>query len=720
VSRARKPLRVLLCALSPDAAYGGRLPLGYLKAFAEHSLGAAALRVDIVEKVLGRWAVEDFAAELLARRPDLIGFSCYFWNAGVIGKLAAELKRRRPRLRVVLGGPEVSADPKQWLRRIPADSVVYGEGEATFAELLGREIRKEPCGGVAGLAWRDKDNILLNPPRPPIEELGDIPSPYLRDDIRFEDTAFDGGVIETTRGCPFDCAFCAWLGGRGRVRYFPEDRVRREIRRLADQKPGLKLFVADADLFMKRSRAKRVLASFREEDPGETLQYHFETNFSFMDRELAELSQREGFLFRGALETTTPAAMEAANRRFSLDSFKRGVGLLKRHAPSATVGIELMLGMPGDTLKGFRRSLDWALDLRADEFYIYQLAILPGTAYFRDSKRLGLDWDPAPPHWVRSTKTFSAADLLSARKTLHRVAFLFNIWPVRAALESAVAPGTGGLVAACESLGAAVERSAGFSFRERFPGWDAPRKEGVFIPSGDWMEDEPPARERRRVLAGAERWTLKRLAGAGKKAHAARFFRAARERCGFRDVLDEPEVRAFLQQDGGEPLPKGGTLLIAWAKDWERHVALAEFDSLIALSEDKQDAGPVADSAPLKNALEVGCRPRTRLRPERWGKGYSRVLLSNTASYLPPQSETAWLRELRRRCPKGARLLLLDHMLGSFPLDIPDRGRPASVRTRLKRLSAELEAAGWKLRAAPRVFLEKDGARWWLLEARAR
>jgi len=716
-------LRTSLVALSPDNAYGGMLPLGYLKAYAGSRPGSGPERcpITIQEHVLGARPAAAIAESILEGKPDLVGFSCYFWNAGTIGELVPLLRAASPRLRVVLGGPEVSADPGRWLTSHDADFVVFGEGEAAFAELLRRLCAGLPAQDILGLAARGGSRAAVNAPRPPIAELDSIPSPYLQGIIRFADFAFDGGVIETTRGCPFSCAFCAWLGTRGRMRYFSEARVRAEIRAIAAQTRGTRLFVADADLFMNRTRAKAILKAFHEEDPGGVLQFHFETNYGYMDAELARLCNRSGFLFRGALESTTPEALRAANRVFSVERFGAGIRLLQRHAPLCTVGVELMLGMPGDTLDGFRRSLDWTLRTAADEVYVYRLAVLPGTTYHRESARHGLRWDPEPPHWVLATATFSEADLLEARKLLQRVAFVFNLWALRAVLEGMQGrldeAGTGP-TEACRELTDAV--AAGRPFERGFAEWNRGRSEGVFLPSGNWNTDELPVPRRIAALKAARRWALSRLkerdpvlAGA-----AARFLDAAAGRARWEAASRGTEIAEFLNQDRGEPLPPGGTLLLCWARDRELLVRRRDVQGLVLLSEDKHDLDPGLLRSPLvKDAVRVGLRPRSLVRPERWGQGYSRILAANIYSYLPGQEAVPWLAVLRRACPAGARLMILDSLQGRYPLEVaaePERTR----RERLAGLRKDLLSAGWTIRTAPRTVSRAGGIPWTLVECR--
>src|SRR3954470_7391277 len=117
----------------------GNVPLAaaYLKLFAEKQGIGRCYHIDICPAVqantLGDQAL---VAAIAEREPWLVGFTCYLWNIERTLWVAAELKRLRPEVRIVLGGPEITAD-NAWVLNTPDyDFAVIGEGEQTFAQLL--------------------------------------------------------------------------------------------------------------------------------------------------------------------------------------------------------------------------------------------------------------------------------------------------------------------------------------------------------------------------------------------------------------------------------------------------------------------------------------------------------------------------------------------------------------------------------------------------------
>lgn len=205
---------------------------------------------------LAEYTIKDPAmnivSDLFRREPDVIGFSCYIWNIEETIRVIGMLRKVRPELRIVLGGPEVSYDTVYWMNRLPdVDFIVMGEGEETFLHLL-REIRDEQkYHFVFGLAYRKGDEVRINPGRPKLD-LNAIPSPH-----RFaEDLPYLGKRVvyfETSRGCPFSCQFCLSSIEVG-VRYFDIERTKADLLFLIDNGAKLIKFV-DRTFNIKRAQS---------------------------------------------------------------------------------------------------------------------------------------------------------------------------------------------------------------------------------------------------------------------------------------------------------------------------------------------------------------------------------------------------------------------------------------------------------------------------------
>ena len=122
---------------------------------------------------------EEILRDLYLEKPDVLALSCYIWNISVVREIGAELHKLLPELSIWVGGPEVSYDAERFLGDNSwASGVMRGEGEITFAELLGRIREGQTLYGLKGITWRSKDDkIIVNEDRP-VMALSEVPFPY--------------------------------------------------------------------------------------------------------------------------------------------------------------------------------------------------------------------------------------------------------------------------------------------------------------------------------------------------------------------------------------------------------------------------------------------------------------------------------------------------------------------------------------------------------------
>ena len=181
---------------------------------------------------------DDTLRRIVLEQADVVAFSCYIWNIEPTIRLAADLKKLLPRTFILLGGPEASFGAFELMERNRAvDCIVRGEGEETFRELIAAlrdaSAALHRCDAatlrlqdIDGLTFRTGENIVATPERAPLSDLDAIPSPFA---LGLVDLAKPLIYYETSRGCPFSCAFCMSSLEQG-VRSFSPERVRDDLR----------------------------------------------------------------------------------------------------------------------------------------------------------------------------------------------------------------------------------------------------------------------------------------------------------------------------------------------------------------------------------------------------------------------------------------------------------------------------------------------------------
>jgi radical SAM superfamily enzyme YgiQ (UPF0313 family) len=373
----------------------------FLKAYS----GSSSISVDLVDFFLG----DDFsicAAKLAEGMPVAIGFSMYLWNRELCCLIAAELGRIYPSVKLFCGGPEVTADPESVFHSRIFDFVIVGEGELPFLALCQKLETGGDYSGIPGILLPGKP--ILPPPQP-IANLDSIPSPYLTGVI---DTAANPGLLwQLSRGCSFTCDFCFDSRGIYGVRNFSIERVKSELHKFALS--GVRqVFVLDSTFNIDPKRAKKILRSIKKIAPD--IHFHFEVRNEFIDREMAELFAQIPCSLQIGLQSADPEVLKLVGRSFNKADFTAKVGLLNNSG--ATFGFDLIYGLPGDTLAGVIRSLDYALSLYPNHLDIFPLAVLPGTRLATRAIDLNLQWNNKPPYLLEATESFSRMDMTAASK----------------------------------------------------------------------------------------------------------------------------------------------------------------------------------------------------------------------------------------------------------------------------------------------------------------
>jgi hypothetical protein len=164
---------------------------------------------------------------------------------------------------------------------------------------------------------------------------------------------------------------------------------------------------------LNAARAKEICRFIAEHNP-RRIPFHTEVWAEFIDDEMAELFARANFTFiEVGLQTSDHAVLELVERRFKRQQFLEGIGFLKAH--QLDFELQLIAGLPGETLETFRTSLNFAASLAPPQMSVFDLMILPGTELWRKAESLGIAFDPDPPYEVRSHATMSAADIARVR-----------------------------------------------------------------------------------------------------------------------------------------------------------------------------------------------------------------------------------------------------------------------------------------------------------------
>ncbi|HEY7744993.1 MAG TPA: radical SAM protein [Desulfuromonadales bacterium] len=363
---------------------------------------------------------EQLLTAILTGDPDLVAFPLYLWNRHRVLTLARSLRRRRPDLFLLAGGPEATADPEGVLVEGELDAVIRGEGEITFRDLLAAREKGDDPTGLAGLTLRTAAGVAAGPERAAVAHLDDLPSPWLTGILT--PTAGSGVLWEISRGCPFACDFCYDARGGHGVRPLSAERLLAELDRFV--RAGVsQVWVLDSTFNFPPERGRELLRLLARKAPN--IHFHLEAKADYLDRETARLLARLSCSVQIGLQSARPEVLRRLHRALDTDLFARQVRLLA--AEGVTFGIDLIYGLPGDDYQGFCQSLTFALQLAPNHLDIFPLAVLPGTPLHRHREDFAIESGSTAPYLLRRSASWSEADMARSRRLAAAVDLFYNL-----------------------------------------------------------------------------------------------------------------------------------------------------------------------------------------------------------------------------------------------------------------------------------------------------
>lgn len=382
------------------------LAAGYLILAARRQGLDRSFRVEIVPSTIANdYGDAGLVRYLLDANPWMVCLSCYLWNVERSVWIAQCLKRERPDLQVVVGGPEICRDNCGVLEDPAVDYAIIGEGEQTFVELLqSLERSKRLSDGIDGLVVRGSSSS----PRRTQVSPDDVSSPYL-------EGILDGAqervlFLETLRGCTFRCNFCYYPKSYDRLHFLSAEKIAASLD-YAARHDVREVVLLDPTLNQRRDFADflRLLA---RHNPDGQFTYSGELRAEGITDELTQLLRQANFTeLEIGLQSIDPEAQRLMGRRVNLSAFGRGVQAMLD--AGIRVRVDLILGLPGDTVDSIRRGIDYLVSNHAyREVQLFPLSILPGTAFRHQAAELGLGYQSRPPYYVLKTPTLSAEQLV--------------------------------------------------------------------------------------------------------------------------------------------------------------------------------------------------------------------------------------------------------------------------------------------------------------------
>lgn len=405
-------MNVVIASLNSKYIHSSPAPwylLGGVKKYSKHQHNVYICEATVNEEING------IAKRILNDSPDVVGFCCYIWNIKTVYALIDAIKKQSNAV-IVLGGPEVSYNAVDVLKNNNVDFVVSGEGELPFALLLDA-IATSNSFDIEGVCFKDNGNITISDPFISSEN-----TPLFLIDDYCKAVNNRIAYVETTRGCPFSCAFC--LSGRcGGVREFDLSLCFENILKLSNSNCKIIKFV-DRTFNANKKRCKSILR-FITDNYGKSIPlgtaFHFEIAGDILDDELIEIfnsAPKDAFFLEIGMQSFNEKTLSAINRKTNVEKLIKNIVALV-DASNAHIHIDLIAGLPFEDFNSFSNSFNIGFSLNAHVMQLGFLKLLHGAEMRENSKKYPCEFSEEPPYEVISTPYLNSfeIDLIKACET---------------------------------------------------------------------------------------------------------------------------------------------------------------------------------------------------------------------------------------------------------------------------------------------------------------
>lgn len=366
---------------------------------------------------------DKFCEDIISFKPDVVAFSCYIWNIEKTLPLCRRLKENSGCI-IALGGPEVEYRQEDILRNNSfVDYIISGEGEWSFSSFVnGLEIKN--FEETEGVSFIDNGKLIYFAAK---AHKDTPPSPYCAE--YFHNLRGRIAYIESSRGCPFRCAYCL-SGQLSELRYFDENSVFVNIVKLSHSGTKTIKFI-DRTFNADAKRADRILAFIRDnygKSINENVCFHFEIAADILkESTMAILSTMPKGLcqLEIGIQSFNKKTLESINRKSDInklcENIRRLISFRNMH-----IHVDLIAGLPFEDIKSFKNSFNRAFELKSDMLQLGFLKMLFGVEMRRNEDSFPCEYGKTPPYEIISNEWLSESDIKTLKYCEEALERLYN------------------------------------------------------------------------------------------------------------------------------------------------------------------------------------------------------------------------------------------------------------------------------------------------------
>ena len=329
--------------------------------------------------------VIDIAEDLINKNPDIIGFGIYIWNTEQTTQLIKLIKKIKPEIKIILGGPEVSYEYEAQECVIESDYLITGQADQSFSETCKLILSDKPPA----------DKFIHSRPF----KLNDIQLPY--DEYTPTDIKNRIIYVEASRGCPFKCEFC--LSSLDKTVYpFDLDLFLNEMQKLYDK--GVRHFkFVDRTFNLKVDTSIRIMEFFLDNQDKEIF-LHFELIPDHLPEKLKSTISRfpeHSLQFEIGIQSLTPEVQTLISRKQDTEKARENIHWINNNS-HGHIHADLIIGLPGEDINNFANGFNELYSMEPHEIQVGILKRLRGTPIIRHTDDYDIRYNPYPPYNILS------------------------------------------------------------------------------------------------------------------------------------------------------------------------------------------------------------------------------------------------------------------------------------------------------------------------------
>lgn len=395
-----KKKKVVLCAV--NSKYIHSCPAVY---YLESGLKRALpfCKTDIIEASVNDTA-EHILYSVFERKPDVVGFSVYIWNVSIVSNLCKSIKAIDRNIKIILGGPEVSYGISHTnFAEKDYDLIVSGEGEQAFPAAVSLVCGDKPCADIEYIL---NGKVISSPL---IKNLDEIPFIYNEENIE----NFKNRIIyyETSRGCPFSCAYCL-SSVCGKVRFLSLERIFSDIDFFIQHGVHQVKFV-DRTFNCNPKRAFEIWKYIIDNAHKSQTNFHFEIGADLLTQEQIELLKTAPvgkIQLEIGIQSTNAASLKESCRYAPNEKIFKNVEEL-RQTGNINLHTDLIAGLPYESYERFQQSFNDVYKLKAHQLQLGFLKLLSGAPLNELVEKHGYVFADYPPYEILKNNYISYSEI---------------------------------------------------------------------------------------------------------------------------------------------------------------------------------------------------------------------------------------------------------------------------------------------------------------------